>query len=119
MSNNERNVIFLRCSQKEYNDLKASNQINNNVIYYITDGGVIYQGNHIYGTKFIDSEDASWSTITPNTFRHNKKTGEVRYYFNANDYVVINESKSSRDEDTQKLINDNLSWETIPEAHQK
>ena len=80
MASNERNVIFLRCSQKEYNDLKTSNQINNNVLYYITDGGVIYQGNHIYGTKFIDSEDASWSTVTPNTFRHNKKTGEVLYF---------------------------------------
>ena len=108
MANSERNVIFLRCSQDEYNDLKASNQINENVIYYITDGGVIYQGKQVYGSKFMQTYN--WDIVTKNTFMYNKNTGEIRYYYSDNDFVTINESSTERKNETQNIVNNSLSW---------
>lgn len=104
-----RNVIFMRCSQNEYDNLKASNLINANTIYYITDGGNIYQGNISYGTKFVNSNGAGNSEIESNTFRYDKRTGEVRYYPKPSESIVVNR----KEQDIQDMIDSTLSWKTF------
>lgn len=99
-----RNVIFMRCTQSEYDKLKSSDLINDNMIYYITDGANIYQGKVLYGTKFVDTVANGNTVIEPHTFRYNKNTNEVKYYTESGSFITVR----PKDEDVANLISADL-----------